>query len=185
MTTERNIILDLAISLDGYIEGPEGEVDWCVMEPEMDFPKFLSQIDTIFYGRKSYDKWGNHKPHRKALKSDQIMWTLINSKKKYVFSRTAKANQKQATYITGDIAAQVAAIKAQAGKNIWLFGGSELIDSFMQLDLIDEYRLSVHPVVLGAGKPLFPSLQQRLSLTLKDTRTFPSGVVQLIYTKKS
>lgn len=181
--TERKVILDLAISLDGYIEGPNGEVDWCVMEPEMDFPKFLSQIDTIFYGRKSYDKWGQHKPHRKALKSDQIMWTLIHSKQKYVFSRTAKSGGKGVTYINGDIAAQVAEMKNQQGKNIWLYGGSKLIESFMQLDLIDEYRLSVHPVILGAGKPLFPQLENRLSLTLKDTRTFSSGVVQLIYTK--
>ena len=180
--TKRKVILDLAISLDGFIEGPNGEVDWCVMEAAMDLPKFLGQIDTIFYGRKSFDKWGNHKPNRKALKSDQIMWTLIHSKKKVVFSRTAKPPVKGVTYISGDIAEQVAAMKEQDGKNIWLFGGSALIESFMQLNLIDEYRLSVHPVVLGAGKPLFPQLEQRLALTLQESKAFPSGVVQLIYT---
>ena len=181
MTMERKIILDLAITLDGFIEGPNGEVDWCVMEPEMDFPKFLSQIDAIFYGRKSYDKWGKHKPSHKALKSDQIMWTLIHSKKKYVFTKSPKAGAKGVSYISGDIAQEVAAIKQQPGKNIWLYGGSELITSFMQLGLIDEYRLSVHPVILGSGKPLFANLEDRLTLKLIDTRKFASGVVQLIY----
>ena len=181
--TTRKVILDLAITLDGFIEGPNGEVDWCIMDAEMEFPKFLSQIDTIFYGRKSYDSWGHYKPKPKEPKSDQIMWTLIHSKKKYVFSNSPKAKAKNVTYIYDNIAEQVEALKQQPGKDIWLYGGAGLITSFMNLGLIDEFRLSVHPVLLGAGKPLFVDIHERLHLQLVDTRTFSSGVVQLIYTR--
>jgi dihydrofolate reductase len=176
----RKIKLDLAVSLDGFIEGPNGEVDWCIMDDDMDFNGFLSGIDTIFYGRVSYDMWGNYKPDKNATESEKLIWKAVHSKKKFVFSRKAKDN-KNATFINTDIVGEVAKIKKQEGKDIWLYGGSNLITTFIHLGLVDSYRISVHPIVLGSGKPLFKNLNDRLNLKLLATNKFRSGVVQLVY----
>lgn len=177
---QRRIILDLAVTLDGYIEGKNGEIDWCIMDPEMEFDKFLNEIDTIFYGRKSYDLWGQFRPET-ADEAEREMMDLVHSKEKIVFSRTKKGTDTKATFINDNIPAEVAKLKNQPGKDIWLYGGASLITTFMQLGLIDEFRLSVHPVILGEGKPLFMDIKQRVNLKLVNTRTYSSGVVQLIY----
>lgn len=178
---QRKIILDLAVTLDGFIEGTNGEVDWCIMDPEMGFPDFLNQIDTILYGRKSYDLWGQYNPTSEDSIADKEIWELIHSKKKYVFSRTQKETENQTIYINDNIFEEVNRLKKTSGKDIWLYGGANLITTFINLGLIDEFRLSIHPVVLGEGKPLFTDLQQRINLQLVNTRSFPSGVVQVIY----
>lgn len=176
----RKVILDLATSLDGFIEGANEEIDWCIMDDDMDFDGFLSTIDTIFYGRVSYDAWGNFKPDENATEAEVQFWQNIHSKKKYVFSSQIRADEK-ATFINTDIAKNVADIKQQNGKDIWLYGGASLIKTFIQSGLIDVYRISVHPIALGSGKPLFEDLKERLNLTLVKTNVFKSGVVQLIY----
>ncbi|MCM3492079.1 MULTISPECIES: dihydrofolate reductase family protein [Paenibacillus] len=178
---KRKIILDLAVTLDGYIEGKNGEVDWCIMDPEMGFLDFLNQIDTILYGRKSYDLWGQFTPVPDQSDADHELWSIVHSKEKYVFSRTQTGNDHKAIYINDHILEEVLAIKNKPGKDIWLYGGASLITTFIQLGLVDVFRLSVHPVVLGEGKPLFVDIKQRLNLKLVNTRTFSSGVVQLIY----
>lgn len=177
---QRRIILDLAVTLDGFIEGKNGEIDWCIMDAEMEFTNFLNQIDTILYGRKSYDLWGEFTPET-ADDAEKEMMGLIHSKEKYVFSKTKKGTDSKATFINDNIPEEVAKLKNQPGKDIWLYGGASLITTFMQLGLVDEFRLSVHPVILGEGKPLFMDIKQRVNLKLMQTRTFSSGVVQLIY----
>ncbi|MGF7015161.1 dihydrofolate reductase family protein [Ornithinibacillus bavariensis] len=177
----RKIILDLAVTLDGFIEGKNGEVDWCIMDPEMGFINFLNQIDTILYGRKSYDLWGQFTPEIEHTNSEKELWELYHSKEKYVFSRTQKGTDDKAIFINDNILEEVNKLKNKSGKDIWLYGGASLITTFINLGLVDEFRLSVHPVVLGEGKPLFVDIKQRLNLKLVDTRTFSSGVVQLIY----
>lgn len=181
--TERKVILDLAVTLDGFIEGKNGEIDWCIMEPEMEFTKFLHQIDTILYGRKSYDLWGQYTPGEDASQDEKEMWDIIQQKEKYVFSRTQKGNDSKANYINNDVAELVKRLKSQPGKDIWLYGGASLITTFINEQLVDEFRLSVHPVVLGEGKPLFENIQERINLKFVSSRTFPSGVVQLVYSK--
>ncbi|RKR09404.1 dihydrofolate reductase [Flavobacterium sp. 90] len=176
----KKVILDLAVTLDGFIEGPNGEIDWCIMDDEMDFDGFLSNIDTIFYGRVSYDAWGNYQPDANADNSEKMLWQGVHSKKKYVFS-TQNKQDSNATFINSDIANTVKEIKEQSGKDIWLYGGASLIKTFIQLNLIDTYRISVHPTVLGNGKPLFEDLKERIELKLIKTNIFKSGVVQLIY----
>ncbi|MGC5772692.1 dihydrofolate reductase family protein [Paenibacillus pabuli] len=178
---KRRIILDLAVTLDGFIEGPNGEVDWCIMDSELGFIHFLNQIDTIFYGRKSYDLWGQFTPEVDHSDPDKELWGLVHSKEKYVFSRSRTGTDKKAIFINNDILEEVNKIKNKPGKDIWLYGGASLITTFIHLGLVDELRLSVHPVVLGEGKPLFVDIKQRLNLKLVNTRTFSSGVVQLIY----
>lgn len=165
---ERKIRLDLAVTLDGMIEGPNGEIDWCIMDEEMKFDEFLEQIDTIFLGRKSYDLF-------------DPSW--FENQEKVVFSRSKSGSDGVTTYYKGEIATLVAEMKGKPGKDIWLYGGAELITSFVNLGLVDEYRLSVHPIVLGAGKPLFVNLTGRVELELVKVHTYQSGVVQLIYRK--
>lgn len=177
----RKIILDLAVTLDGFIEGKHGEVDWCIMDAEMGFTDFLNQIDTIFYGRKSYDLWGQFTPEATAADAEKQFWALVHSKAKYVFSRTQKSADPDVVFIHDSILEEVHKLKNTPGQDIWLYGGASLITTFIQLGLVDEFRLSVHPVVLGEGKPLFTDIKQRLNLKLVHTRTFSSGVVQLIY----
>jgi dihydrofolate reductase len=176
----KKVILDLAVTLDGFIEGPNGEIDWCIMDDDMDFDRFLSDIDTIFYGRISYDIWGNFQPDTNASSAEQMLWKEVNSKNKYVFSSQNKQDGN-AIFINSDIANKVNEIKKQTGKNIWLYGGASLIKTFILLNLIDTYRISVHPIVLGNGKPLFEDLKERIKLRLLKTNIFKSGVVQLIY----
>lgn len=174
----RKIILDLAVSLDGFIEGPNGETDWCILDADMNFDRFLDTIDAVFYGRKSYDAWGHYRPEGNA--PDALFWEQVHAKTKYVFSHQSPEDTR-AVWISSDLRNTIARIRAQAGKDIWLYGGAGLIQSFLELDLIDTYRISVHPIVLGSGKPLFENVQERIPLELVGTKAFRSGVVQLIY----
>jgi dihydrofolate reductase len=176
----KKVILDLAVTLDGFIEGPNGEIDWCIMDDDMDFDGFISGIDTIFYGRVSYDTWGNFQPGTNSSATEQMIWKEVHSKKKFVFSSQSRQDKK-ATFISSDITDRVTEIKKQSGKDIWLYGGASLIRTFINLGLIDIYRLSVHPIALGSGKPLFENLKERIGLRLIKTNIFKSGVVQLIY----
>jgi len=176
----KRIILNLAVTLDGFIEGPNGEIDWCIMDDDMNFGDFIASVDTMFYGRVSYDSWGNFQPDAQASPAEKRMWEGIHSKRKFVFSRKDRQDDK-ATFISVDIATKVAEIKEQGGKDIWLYGGADLIKTFIDLGLIDVYKISVHPVALGSGKPLFEDLKKRIGLKLLDTRVFRSGVVELTY----
>lgn len=177
----RRVILDLAVTLDGFIEGPNGEVDWCIMESDMGFTNFLNQIDTILYGRKSYDLWGQYIPKNDDSDNEKEIWKLVHSKKKYVFSRTQKESDNQAILINDNIVEEVNKLKKKPGRDIWLYGGASLITTFIKLGLVDEFRLSVHPVILGEGKPLFIDIKEKVNLRLIDTKRFYSGVVQLCY----
>ncbi|GAA3780608.1 dihydrofolate reductase family protein [Flavobacterium ginsengiterrae] len=176
----KKIILNLAVTLDGFIEGPKGEVDWCIMDDDMNFPDFLKSVDTIFYGRISYDEWGNYQADENADAAEKEMWNEIHSKNKFVFS-SQNREDKNAVFISSDIIDKVNEVKNQPGRDIWLYGGANLIKTFINLNLIDVYKISVHPVALGSGKPLFENLSQRIALKLTDTRVFKSGVVELTY----
>lgn len=178
MKHKRKVILDLAVSIDGFIEGKNFETDWCIMDEEMEFEKFLDRIDTILYGRKSYDLWGTYKT------CDDDFWNRIHNKKKIVFSKTIHETDENVTFVHDHIASFIQNLKKHEGKDIWLYGGASLIKTFIELNLIDEFRLSVHPVVLNEGTPLFQGLKERLCLTLMKTNTYKCGVVQLIYKRK-
>jgi len=179
----RKIILNLAATLDGFIEGANGELDWCILEEDMHFDRFLESIDTIFYGRVSYDQWGNYQPDASAPEMEKQIYSAIQSKKKFVFSSQPRVDNN-ATFISANVADLVKKIRNQPGKDIWLYGGAKLITTFIENGLIDEYMISVHPTALGAGKPLF-DISARLSLVLAETKVFKSGVVQLIYTSNT
>ncbi|AYQ34294.1 dihydrofolate reductase family protein [Runella sp. SP2] len=168
----RKVILGLAMSLDGYIEGPNGEYDWCFTDQDYGLNEFFKRIDAVFVGRKTYQM---------ALTNEgETAW--MPKLTEYVFSNTLpdfKLERKK--LIKGDIERQVRTIKSLPGKDIWLFGGAELASSLMNLGLVDEVWLSIHPIVLGAGKPLFKELRERKWLTLVDSKVYGSGLVSLRY----
>jgi dihydrofolate reductase len=181
----RKIILNLAISLDGFIEGPNGELDWLVRDETTDFGDILNDIladkDIIFYGRVSYEKWGNDKPDEKASPKLKAAYELLHSKKKYVFSTTKTGDGTDAIFINDHIKEKVTEIVQQPGKNIWLYGGGKLITTFLNLGLVDVFKLAVHPVILGEGKPVFENIRDRHLLTLVEAKGHPSGVTLLTY----
>lgn len=179
----RKIILNLAVSLDGFIEGPNGEYDWCIMEPEMEFDKFLESVGTVFFGRKSYELFGGQDPETFSSEEERALFRRIAQKEHVVFSNTNPATGEHAQLVSGDIVPQVQALKNRPGKDIWLFGGASLVTAFVNANLVDEYQLAVHPVILGAGKPLFSNIAQRMQLQLLKCAAYPSGVAGLFYHK--
>lgn len=169
----RKVILGLAVSLDGYIEGPNGEYDWCLTDQDYGMSAFYKRIDSLFIGRKSYDL---------TLSMGDEAMPDFPKLTEYVFSTTLKEVKPGAILINGDIEAEVNRIKNDPGKDIWLFGGANLTASLLNLGLIDEIGLAVHPIILGSGKPLFSNIKGRIPLKLIDTKTYSSGLVYLTYT---
>lgn len=172
----RKVILQLAVSLDGFIEGPNGEYDWCLTDQDYGMADFFKRIDTVFYGRKSYELTLSM-----GESIDEAVVSGFPKLKEYVFSTSLKEVKPGAILINGDIEAEVRRIKNEPGKDIWLFGGAGLTASLMNLGLVDEMSLAVHPIILGGGKPLFNQITDRISLTLIDTKAYSSGLVSLTY----
>jgi dihydrofolate reductase len=143
----RKIILSVAVSLDGFIEGPKGEYDWCPPPSKKEMDDFLKNIDIIFMGRKSYEMAGEF---------------MTPEKMTYVFSNKLKqVRGKNVKLLGGDIMKEVEKIRKQPGKDIWLWGGAELTSSFINQNLVDEMWLGLVPIVLGKGKPLFLNIDSR------------------------
>ena len=124
---------------------------------------------------------GNFQPDETASQKTSDAYKLMHSKQKFVFSKTAKGDNTNAIFINSNIKEKVLEIKKQEGENIWLYGGASLATTFLNLDLIDEYRLVVHPVILGKGKPLFQNIEDRHKLTLTDVKTYKTGLILLTY----
>jgi dihydrofolate reductase len=167
------------------IEGPNGELDWIVKDETIDYADILNEIlsdkDIIFYGRIAYEKFGSVKVEASASQKMKDAYNLLNSKKKYVFSKTMKADDSGVTFIGSGIEKRVSEMKQQPGKNIWLYGGAKIATTFFNLNLIDELRLAVHPVILGKGKPLFQDIKDKHKLKLVEAKTYKSGVVLMTY----
>lgn len=163
------ILLNLAVSLDGFIEGPNGEFDWCLTDQDYGMTAFLERCDTIVFGRKSYEVMLQFDPNP------------YPDKMKYVFSHTIHSIAGKAAVLHGDLVEAMAQARQRSAGDIWFFGGASLLEAFLQHDLIDEMHLSIHPLLLGAGKSLFPILAERKSLRLLGTTTYDSGLVQLVY----
>ncbi len=171
----RKIILQLAVSLDGYIEGPNGEFDWCFVEQDYGMSAFFKRIDATFMGRKTYEL---------ALAMQDQVPAGFPKFKEYVFSNSLTKVKEDVTIINGDIKNEVEKIKNEKGKDIWLFGGADLIASLMNFQLVDEIILAIHPVILGGGKPLFKEIKERTWLTLTDHKVYPDGLALLTYVMK-
>jgi dihydrofolate reductase len=168
----RKVILQLAVSLDSFIEGPNGEFDWCLTDDDYGMTEFFNRIDTIFIGRKSYEL---------ALSMGGSAPPGFPTLKEYVFSNSLNKVEGDRVLVNGDLAREVNKIKNEPGKDIWLFGGASLTASLINLGLVDEMALAVHPLILGAGKPLFQQIPKRIPLQLISTQTYSSGLIMMSY----
>ncbi|GGL46737.1 dihydrofolate reductase family protein [Planomonospora parontospora] len=181
----RNLTVWMQMSLDGYTEGPHGEFDWPVVEPEVlgYFVDLASRFDTFLFGRKVYEMMAGYWPTADRQDSstdyERAYAPIWRDTPKIVFSETLQHARWNTTVINGDLAAEVTRLKQQPGKGLVLFGGSQIAHELMDLGLVDEYRLFIHPTALGAGRPLFGA--GRTDLTLADARTFDNAVVHLHY----
>ncbi|GAA0730451.1 dihydrofolate reductase family protein [Clostridium malenominatum] len=173
---ERKIILNLAISLDGYIASEDGGYDWIVgdgddklnTKDKFSFDKFLEGIDIVVMGKKCYD---------------QNMHNDYKNKKVYVATTQKIQNQDNLHFISGDICKIIQEEKEKEGKDIYLFGGGGLIDSFIKANIIDEYIIGIIPIILGKGRPLFLENNPTIKLHLEEY-FLENGITILKYTKR-
>ncbi len=179
----KRVILSLATSFDGFIEGPNREIDWLTFDEETGdvLNKFLKEIDTVLYGRVSYETWGNYNPPDDGPDFEKNFYSTLNGMSKYVFSSRKENFPGQPKLVKSGISEFVSNLKQQPGKNIWLYGGSGLISTFLNLDLIDEFRIAVFPIILGKGTPLFKEVNHRIKLDLVHVRAGKSGAVEFKY----
>jgi len=181
----RKLIYSLGVSLDGFIAGPEGEIDWSA--PDEELHRFHNQqvreLGAELCGRRLYETmryWETAEENRSAPEHELEFARIWKATPKIVFSRTLRDVEGNARLVSDDAVEEVARLKAQPGKDLAL-GGAGLASTFIELGMIDEYRLFVHPVVLGGGTPYFPALDERIDLELVETRTFGSRVVYVRY----
>ena len=168
----RKLILNVAVSLDGLIEGPHGEYDWCMPDQDHSLSVFFKRVDTLFMGRKTYEM---------AQALGDAAPSGFPKFKEYIFSTTLDQVKEGATLIKTNVSAEVEKIKNEKGKDIWLFGGAGLTTSLLNLGLVDEISLAVHPIVLDGGKPLFSNIDKRIHLKLVDSKSYSTGLVSLTY----
>jgi dihydrofolate reductase len=172
------------VSLDGFFEGPNQNISWHNVDDE--FNQFAieqtSSVDTILFGRVTYELMASYWPSPAATADDPIVAGLMNSLPKIVFSRTLqKAEWNNTRLINDNVAEEISQLKQRPGKDLALFGSANLLSTLIQMGLVDEHRIMVNPVVLGSGTPLFQGIRNPLNLELLKTRTFRSGNVLLCY----
>lgn len=168
----RHVIYGCAMSLDGYIGGPNGEYDWIVMDPDIDFAKIYSRFDTFLIGRKTFEVM-------------QRMGSDIKSApniRNIVFSRTLKPSEYPGVTVYAEAVPVVAELRTKPGKDIALFGGGELFRSLLAAGLVDGVEVSVIPVLLGGGVPFLPSPANRATLRWRKQKLYEkTGTVTLEY----
>jgi dihydrofolate reductase len=169
----RSVVLCVAVSLDGYIARPDGAADWLIMDPEIDLGAYAKAFDVIVAGRKTL-------PPGKTSGNSKSTGQVA----RYVFSRTLPPGKRGGVeYVNQPPSELIFQLKAQPGKDIWLFGGGELTREFLKADLVDRMDLGIMPVLLGAGIPLFPQGFPQRNFTLVKFQAYKSGVVMASYAR--
>ena len=168
----RKVVYGGAMSLDGFIAGPNGEYDWIVMDPDIDFATHMARFDTFLIGRKTFEamrRMADGAPPTPGIRN-------------FVFSRTLRPEDCPQATLSDDAERVVGDLRTQPGKDIALFGGGELFRSLLAAGLVDEIGVAVIPVLLGGGVPLLPSPADRAKLRLKSHRVYEkTGTVGLEY----
>jgi dihydrofolate reductase len=183
----RRIIYFVHQTLDGYIEGPNGEFDWPQMGPELSAysAELDAEVDAILYGRVVWEMMSSFWPQAESLSDhphDLAYAPLWRAKSKLVFSNTLEKADWNTRVIGGDVVPAVTALKQETGGDIVLMGGQKLAAGLAGTGLLDEYRIVVHPVLLGGGRPVFDPQPDRTALTLAESRTFDASSVLLRFT---
>ena len=182
----RKIILMMSVSVDGFIEGPQRQIDWHLVDDELHnhFNEQLAVMGAFLNGRVTYELMAEFWPTADSDPSSTAPMVefarIWRDMPKIVFSRTLERADWNTTVVRDVVVEEIMALKAQPGGDLGL-GGADLAAAFMRHDLIDEYRLYVHPVLIGRGKPLFPASDATTDLRLAETRAFGNGVVLLRY----
>lgn len=174
MAHERKVVLYIVQSLDGYIARPDGDISWlsAVERPGEDYgyQAFVDTVDTVIMGRKTYDmvlSFGIDFPHR--------------GRKCYVLTRSRSGHDENVEYYSGDVAELVTRLKAAEGGNVFVDGGAEAVRALLRHGLIDEYVISIIPVLLGQGIRLFQDMDREQELQLVGCQAYESGLVQVRY----
>lgn len=184
----RKIIVFNMVSVDGFFAGIDGNLDWHNVDDE--FNKFAvgqtKEFGALMFGRTTYSLFENFWPkvinNPKFSKEDHEIAEIIDNTQKIVFSKTLKTVTWKNSKLFRDIESpEIEELKKESGKDIAIFGSGTVVQALTNLNLIDEYRLMVNPVVLGVGKPLFKNLKEKLNLKLLNARIFKSGNVLLYY----
>ncbi|HYG80040.1 MAG TPA: dihydrofolate reductase family protein [Pyrinomonadaceae bacterium] len=167
----RKVRYQVAMSLDGYIAGPKGEADWIIMDPEIDFGALFEQFDTFLLGRRTFEAMGPAEQRGTP------------GMKTFVFSRTLRQQDfPRVTIIAEGAEETVAALRAETGKDIWLFGGGSLFRSLLDARLVDTVEVAIMPVLLGGGIPLLPAPAGQTRLKLTGRKVYSkTGIVLLEY----
>ena len=178
----RSVIVSNLMSVDGFMAGPGGEIDWFAGLADREFEEYavdlLDSIDTMLFGRVTYELMASYWPTATTETDDARIIKAMNNCRKIVFSKTLdRADWKNSSLVKGDIAQEIRKLKIQPGKNMVIYGSGGLISALAPVGLIDEYRVFVAPLLLGEGRPLFRELGRRIPLRLVDSRTFGTGLV--------
>lgn len=172
------------VSLDGFIEDRNKELDWHNWNDEMDayIAGFFDGIDTILLGRVTYELMAAYWPTPSSAAENKFITSKMNNLPKVVFSKTLSSLAWQnSSLVKENITQEIRELKNEPGKDMVLFGGAEIASVLMRAGLIDEYRIIVNPVVLGSGTPLFKNITEKIDLKLRETKVFSSGNVMLRY----
>jgi len=180
----RKLILQNMLTLDGFFEGPNREIDWHAVDAEFNEVSLAleDEVDTLLFGRITYELMAAYWPSLEAGRDDPLVAAMMNRLQKVVFSHTLnRVDWENSRLVKSDPAAEVARLKALPGKHMAIFGSADLSSLLIQHGLIDEYRLFINPIILGTGHPAFKGLVERIPLQLISSHIFKNGLVLLTY----
>jgi dihydrofolate reductase len=184
----RKIITTTWVTLDGFIAGPNGEMDWVLVDDEMGKYEddVVSAADTLLLGRVTYQSFAGSWPYvpdnPTASEGEKEYARKLNAMRKIVFSKTLPTVEWNNSSLVKEVLPEaITKLKQEPGRDMLIYGSASIVRSLTNHGLIDEYQLLVHPLVLGGGKPLFQDIKKRQKLKLVKTKTFPSGVIGLYY----
>ena len=184
----RKIITTTWVTLDGFIAGPNEEMDWVIVDEEMGTyeDEVVSAADTLLLGRVTYQSFAGSWPYvpdnPAAHPGEKEYARKLNAMRKIVFSKTLPTVEWNNSSLVKEVLPEdITKLKQEPGRDMLIYGSASLVRTLTNHGLIDEYQLLVHPVVLGGGKPLFQDIKERKKLKLVKTKTFPSGVIGLYY----